>query len=252
MKDIKITLSLEKTKSKDVSIMVDSLRASTTITVALDNYEKIIPAFSKEEAIQIALKNDAILAGERTGEKINGFSLGNSPIAINKFKTDKKILVLTTSNGTRILESMDSKVLIGSLINSYSTALSALKIANNHVDIVMAGVGGKFAIEDYLVSGDIINSLKEIVYGKDQEINKQKIKINNEETNLLIDDYGEIASEESEDFNYLRESILNCESAIRLKSIGYEKDVLFAINKNISNNVGIYKNNEIKLFKDKN
>ena len=43
---MKITLSFEETISGDVSIMVDALRASTSITMALNNFKKIIPCFT--------------------------------------------------------------------------------------------------------------------------------------------------------------------------------------------------------------
>ena len=51
---MKVTLSFEKTVSEDISIMVDALRASSTITLALDKFEKIIPCLSAEEAVKIA------------------------------------------------------------------------------------------------------------------------------------------------------------------------------------------------------
>ncbi|MDR0912760.1 MAG: 2-phosphosulfolactate phosphatase [Methanobrevibacter sp.] len=239
MKNIKITLSLEKTVSKDVSIMVDALRASTTITIALDKYRTIIPAFSKEEAEKIAIKNDAVLAGERTGKKINGFTLGNSPIAIKNYKTNKEVLVLTTSNGTRILKSMGSKVLIGALINSASVAKAALNLANSHIDVVMAGVRGKFAIEDYLVGGDIVNSIIDV---------SQEYNFNNQKIDLEIDEYAKIAKDKSKDYENLKNSILNSKSANRLMDLGYKKDILFSIQKNISKNIGIYENNEIRKY----
>ena len=47
--------------------MVDALRASTTMTVALDKFKEIYPAYTPEEAIEIAKEKDAALAGERTG-----------------------------------------------------------------------------------------------------------------------------------------------------------------------------------------
>ena len=50
---MKITLSFEKTQTKDTSIMVDALRASTTITLALNNFNKIIPCFTPEEAFEL-------------------------------------------------------------------------------------------------------------------------------------------------------------------------------------------------------
>ena len=76
---MKVTLSFEQTISDDVSIMVDALRASTTITLALDNFKKIIPCFTPEEAFKLKEKYDGIVAGERGGKMIEGFDIGNSP-----------------------------------------------------------------------------------------------------------------------------------------------------------------------------
>ena len=47
---MKVSLSFEKGSSKDLSIMVDALRASTTMTVALDKFKEIYPAYTPEEA----------------------------------------------------------------------------------------------------------------------------------------------------------------------------------------------------------
>ncbi len=62
---MKVSLSLDKSYSEDVAIMVDVLRASTTITVAMENFSNIIPVKSIEEAEKLAEKYDAVLAGER-------------------------------------------------------------------------------------------------------------------------------------------------------------------------------------------
>ena len=100
---MKVTLSFETTVSEDVSIMVDALKASTTITVALNNFERIIPCLSIEEAFKLKEEFDGVIAGERKGEKIEGSDIGNSPRIVENYKTDKTTLILTTSNGTRIL-----------------------------------------------------------------------------------------------------------------------------------------------------
>lgn len=76
---MKVTLSFEASTSDDVSIMVDVLRASTTITLALNNFKKIIPCFTPEEAFELKDKYGGIIAGERQGEMIEGFDIGNSP-----------------------------------------------------------------------------------------------------------------------------------------------------------------------------
>ena len=76
---MKVTLSFEESASSDVSIMVDALRASTTITLALDNFKRIIPCFTPEEALDLKENIGGVLAGERNGKQIEGFELGNSP-----------------------------------------------------------------------------------------------------------------------------------------------------------------------------
>ena len=156
---MKVSLSLESSNSCDVAIMVDALRASTTITVALENFKKIIPVKNIEDAEELASSYKAVLAGERGGAQVKGFDTGNSPVEIKKFKG--KILVLTTTNGTRVLEGIDSKALVGSFINAKAVAKKALEIADSHIEVVMAGVNGKFVIEDFLGAGEIISHLQD-------------------------------------------------------------------------------------------
>ena len=81
---MKVTLSFEQTISSDVSIMVDALRASSTITVALNKFKRIIPCFTPEEAFDLKVKTGGVLAGERGGKQIEGFDIGNSPCGISK------------------------------------------------------------------------------------------------------------------------------------------------------------------------
>nr|WP_263641336.1 2-phosphosulfolactate phosphatase [Methanobrevibacter arboriphilus] len=56
------------------------------------------------------------------GKALEGFDMGNSPVEINELNTKLKTLILTTSNGTRILENMKSTVLIGCFINAKAVA----------------------------------------------------------------------------------------------------------------------------------
>ena len=153
---MKVTLSFEKTSSDDVSIMVDALRASTTITLALNNFNRIIPCFTPEEAFKLKEKYDCVIAGERGGEMIEGFDIGNSPQNVEKYETDKDTLILTTSNGTRILENMNSTVLVGGMVNAKAVGKKSTLLAKDHIDVVMAGVKGNFALEDFLASGEIL------------------------------------------------------------------------------------------------
>lgn len=219
---MKVTLSFERSLSDDVTIMVDVLRASTTITSALENFNEVIALKSKKEAIKLAKTHKAVLAGERQGAKIERFDAGNSPIQIKKLSG--KTLILTTSNGTRILERINAKTLIGSFVNAKAVANAASKIAKNHIEIVMAGVNGTFAIEDFLGAGEIITNLK----------------------NHNIDEMALSAYIASRNDEMATKAIMNSRSALRLHKLGYDKDINFCIKKDIYNIVPVYKKGIIK------
>lgn len=229
---MKVTLSFEESASSDVSIMVDALRASSTITVALDKFKRVIPCFTIEEALKIKETNGGVVAGERMGKQVTGFDLGNSPTAINELETCEDTLILTTSNGTRILENMHSQVLIGSLINAKAVAKESIGIAKEHIDVVMAGVKGNFAIEDYLASGEILYWISQCL------------------DECEISEYAQTAILASRDYESLKDSFINSRTAKRLVELGYENDVEFCCLKNITENVAIYENNQLNLIND--
>ena len=227
---MKITLSFEETISGDVSIMVDALRASTSITVALNNFKKVIPCFTPEEALELQERIGGVVAGERNGKQIEGFDIGNTPVGILNYESDEDTLILTTTNGTRILESMNSKVLVGSLVNAKSVAKASCRFANDHIDVVMAGVKGKFAIEYYLAAGEILYQICEIL------------------DEYELSEYAKTAIMASRDYDALTEAFMNSRTAKRLIELDNLKDVEFSCQKNITENVAIFKNNELTLY----
>ena len=228
---MKVTLSFETTTSEDVSIMVDALRASSTITWALNRFERIIPCFTAEEAMKIKDEIGGVVAGERLGKKIEGFDIGNSPTDIDELKTSEKTLILTTTNGTRILENMNSTVLVGCLINAKAVGDASAAIAKDHIDVVMAGVKGQFALEDFLSSGEILYWICKNL--KDCEIN----------------DLAKAAIMASRDYNSVKAGFYNSRTGKRLSTLGYKKDINLCCKKNISENVAIYENNELTLYR---
>ncbi|MBC7101381.1 2-phosphosulfolactate phosphatase [Methanothermobacter tenebrarum] len=221
---MRISLTHQRSSTEDLSIMVDLLRASTTITVALDKFKKVIPAESVSEALEISKETGGLLAGERGGETIKGF-IGNSPLQIQDYNGET--LILTTTNGTRILKSLKSKALIGSLINARAVARAAVELANNEIEIIMAGVNGRFAIEDFLTAGEII------YYLRDYE----------------LDEFAKAAMIAAHDKRIVDDMILNSSSALKLKKLGFFEDVKFSIQRNISKNVPIYNGKLIKKYK---
>lgn len=223
---MKISLSLDKSYSKDLSIMIDALRASSTIITALQKFKTVIPVRDIDKAKILAEKHKAVLAGERGGAKIKGFDTGNSPIDVKNFQED--VLVLTTTNGTRILENMSSdNILIGSFLNSQNVASKALELAENHIEVVMAGVNGNFAIEDFLSAGEIISYLKD---GK-------------------LDETALAAMMASSNRVEVDNAVLNSNSASGLQALGLGGDVEFCLKRNIYNTVPIYKDGIIKILK---
>lgn len=219
---MKVTLSLEKSYSEDVSIMVDILRASSTITIALDHFKQVVPVINHEDAVEVAQKLKGVLAGERKGATLDGFQAGNSPLEIQKFKGES--LILTTSNGTRIMEGMRGHVLIGCMNNAKAVALASEKLAHKEIELVMAGVRGRFAIEDFLGAGYIIKYLE----------------------NEKLDEFARAALMAIENPDKVDQAILNSRSGERLMDLGFRKDIYFCLKRNITNKVPIYKNNVIK------
>ena len=229
---MKVTLSFETTSSSDVSIMVDALRASTTITLALNNFKRIIPCFTPEEAFKLREKCNGIIAGERGGKMVEGCDIGNSPQAVESYETDNNTLILTTSNGTRILENMGSRVLVGCMVNAKAVGEKSTQIATSHIDVVMAGVRGKFALEDFLASG-------EILYWICQNLNDYE-----------INDYAKAAILASRDYEALKEGFYTSTTGKRLTELNCKNDIECCFSRNISENVAIYENGELRLIKD--
>lgn len=244
---MKVSLSFEKGSSKDLSIMVDALRASTTITFALDKFKEVYPVFTPEQAMEIAKEKDAVLAGERTGRTIEGFELGNSPGEMKEYCGGKDSLVLTTTNGTRALENMESKtILIGAFVNAKSCAKVACELATEHIEIVMGGFNRTFAIEDFLAAGEIIYWIKEELE-KENKSDIDDVDYFKEETGIT--EYALSAILASRDKEKVEKNSIKSKSGRRLSYLGYEDDVKLCVKRNISENVGIYKDGKITLYK---
>ena len=147
-----------------VAVIIDVLRASTTITHALANgAARILPCGEVEEARQIAsaLDPDEVrLGGEREGVLIEGFHFDNNPLAYTPTAVAGKTIVFTTSNGTRALlrAAGADRVLIGSFVNLQGI-VNQLQNDPRPVHLVCAGTKGSITIEDSLCAGAIVDRL---------------------------------------------------------------------------------------------
>jgi 2-phosphosulfolactate phosphatase len=138
-------------------IVVDVLRATSTIAQALDaGYGAVFCCAEVEQAR--ALKSelgDAVLGGERGGDPVPGFDLGNSPREVLEPRAEA--LVLTTTNGTRALVTAAGDcdvVFAGSLLNLDAVAAAA-QARGEDVEVVCAGVDGRFTQDDAYCAGRI-------------------------------------------------------------------------------------------------
>ena len=150
-----------------VAIVIDVLRATTTIAYALaQGYQRVLACGEIDQARALAerVNGGAVLAGERKCVKPEGFDLGNSP---REFAGDRlgDTLVITTTNGTRAIVTAAAHaetVAIGSLANLTSCAAAVARIARKQsgdVLIQCAGVKGGFTMDDAYTAGRFVQEL---------------------------------------------------------------------------------------------
>lgn len=147
-----------------VVVVIDVLRASSTIVTALMNGAKaVIPVADMGEASKISMNVDSdnyLLCGEKDGEKIEGYDLGNSPLEYSKDVVKGKTLIFNTTNGTKAIKKTlgSSQVFIASFLN-VGTVVKQLSEVNKEIVLVCAGWKGRLAFEDMLLAGNIIHDL---------------------------------------------------------------------------------------------
>ena len=148
-------------------VVVDILRATTVIAVALANGAKaVLPAGTIEEALRIAqnLERDAVvLAGERKSERVPGFALGNSPAEFGPDVVGGKTIVMSTTNGTAAFGSAQgAREVIACAAVNFSTVVEqcrAVLAEQGDLVILCAGSEKRFALEDAFAAGRLIKVL---------------------------------------------------------------------------------------------
>lgn len=134
-------------------IVFDVLRATSSMVTALAHgVSEIHPACSIEEALEMRSRMpDAVLGGERHGDPIQGFDVGNSPLEYKDFFGRR--VITTTTNGTVALRACEKarRVLVGALLNL--NALRKAVIGDEEILLVCAGTFETFALEDAIAAG---------------------------------------------------------------------------------------------------
>ncbi len=148
-----------------VVVIIDVFRATSTIASALHNGAKcVIPVDTVAKAVDLSKKINGIAAGERDGKIADGLEHGNSPLEYTPDFVGNRTLVLTTTNGTRLLHmALDNKadtIITGSFPNLSAVCDFLLK-QNKNVILGCAGWKDRFNLEDTLFAGAVINRIKE-------------------------------------------------------------------------------------------
>jgi 2-phosphosulfolactate phosphatase len=216
------------------AVVVDILRATTTIVQALANgCQQVLPRPTIESAFETHQSTEnSVLGGERGGRIVDGFHHGNSPVEYTPAVIAGKTLVLATTNGTVAMEHCRAakRVLIGALINLESVAEQIGP--DEEVTIVCSGTDGYVTSEDVLFAGALIERLihrhpkyRSIEHAMDDEVagyraigDMARIAVNHwRHTATMVEQGTELAS-------FFR----TARGGINLVKIGHEKDIAFA------------------------
>lgn len=218
--------------SNSIVVVIDVLRATSTIATALHNGAKeIIPVDSVAECIQLGKKLGAITAGERDGEIAEGLAYGNTPFQYTEKFIKNKTLVLTTTNGTKLLRmavaANAQKIMTASFCN-LSAVCDYLLQENKNVVLACSAWKDKVNFEDTLMAGAIIHCIKEHF-----QIQCDSSRI----AELLY-----IQAEENL-FGFMKEN--NASHYKRLMGFGLEEDLKYCFTIDNANKLNIYENGRL-------
>lgn len=217
----------------NIVVIIDVFRATSTIATALYNgAEKVYPVADVQECIQLGKKINAITAGERDGKVIEGLQFGNSPAEYPSKVIKGKELVLTTTNGTKLLhKALQQKadtVLTGSFVN-LSAVCNYLMSQNKNVILGCSGWKDRFNIEDTLFAGAVVNHV-------------QKYFSIHCDSSLMAKEMYELHQFDIKQF------IRHTTHWHRLQAYGLEKDLEYCVTKDAANILPLFDKEQRALF----
>ncbi|MEJ7768118.1 MAG: 2-phosphosulfolactate phosphatase [Chitinophagaceae bacterium] len=222
--------------SDTIVVIIDVLRATSTIATALFNgAECIIPVENVRQCIEWAKKIECITAGERDGQVAEGLEYGNSPFEYSRDFIAGKTLVLTTTNGTKLLhmalEKGATSIITGSFPN-FSAVCQYLIEQKRSVILGCAAWKDKINLEDTLFAGAVINRVKD------------HFDINCDSSQLAEVIYLEGRQDM---FEFLRTK--NASHYYRLVGYGLQKDIKYCLAPDTANVVPIYEDGKLVISK---
>ena len=216
--------------SNSIVVVIDVFRATSTIATALYNgATRVIPVAEVSTCIKIGIEVGGITAGERDGKVIEGLEHGNSPAEYPRSFIEGKTLVLTTTNGTKLLhmavKNGASEVITGSFPN-LSAVCDHLVKSNKNVILGCSAWKDKVNIEDTLFAGAVINEIQSVF--------------------TIHCDSSLMASElYRQQKNKMHSFIRKTTHRHRLAAYGLEKDLEYCVSLNSANILPIYCNGDL-------
>lgn len=217
---------------KSIVVIIDVLRATSTIATALHNGAKaIIPVDSVAECIRIGKQINCITAGERDGKVAEGLVYGNSPFEYPQEFIGGKTLVLTTTNGTKLLHmalAENARAIITGSFPNLSAVCDFLVEQNQPVILGCAAWKNRVNIEDTLFAGAVIDRI-----GKHFSINCDSSQI-----------AATLYQEAREDlFEFMKSK--NASHYQRLSGFGLDKDIRYCLTADAANVLSIYQDGKL-------
>ena len=213
--------------SSSIVVIIDVLRATSTIAAALHNGAKsIIPVDSVAECIKLGKQMEVITAGERDGKIAEGLSYGNSPFTYPKEFIKGKTLVLTTTNGTKLLHmalAENAKAIITGSFPNLSAVCNYLIEQKQNVVLACAAWKDRVNLEDTLFAGAVISRIKD-----------------NFSVNCDASKIAETLYEEAKDDLYGFMKDKQASHYLRLTNFGLEKDIRYCLTIDVDNVLPMY------------
>lgn len=146
------------------ALVIDVLRATTSVVAAcVAGCRSVIPVPDESAARRVAGRfpaGECLLAGERGGDPIPGFDLGNSPLEFTADRVSGRVIVLTTTNGTNTMLAAATCAVgaVAALTNAGAAARWALERGTD-LTLLCSGERGGFCLEDAVCAGFVVDGL---------------------------------------------------------------------------------------------
>lgn len=223
------SLTTAEELAEGVVVVVDVLRASTTITAALGSGAKaVVPCLEVEEARQIAGQwtetaespDRPLLGGERGGLPIDGFDLSNSPRDYSPAAVRHRTIIFTTTNGTQALRvcTAAARVYVGAFVN-FSAVLAQLD-GKKPLHVLCAGTRGRITREDVFFAGAVVERLTKSL-GPVTDLNDQARIACDVWQNAM----GSVRLPDPRANPQIAEVLLQTQGGINLSSLGLQADI---------------------------